>query len=533
MVAIAKGPFRKPSHDAFNPMMPSIQRASGRERVYRLTSSVSVVMIAISIVCLAVYLPFLDQFPLVVTDEPWYANTAHNFANGNGLVNTVVGRGGGDRFFLYTVILSEVFSIFGTSLWVGRLVSVVIGLTAVWGWALLGRRLGIHGWAFIITTGLFLFSNINFIIFRRVRPEVLVIALSVWAIYFFIDAWQHHRFSSGLVSALLTGASMLAHPNGALLALTFGAVLIARIPFDTRNLRPLFGYIVGGVGVTILMLLMWQLLLQQGLIQFFRETLIESRRISVGSTSSFSIFSRNLTAFVPAYTLGSRRLYIFLFEVGILLFGLCRYRVDRVTCLLSLSGLLWFIAGLSLLTPFFRWAFAIVPVFSLAVTGRLLSAEVTPISVRTSKTLWLLALLYASNTVAGDAYALSQNIRNTAYTEVARTLNRNVPDGVPILTHIELWFAFQRNRVHTAFSYEDVDMLLTSGHIQYAVLSAALSKPSSLMGQPERLNNEERFYHAARDYFATHGRRTFILATQGYGEIEIWELCRHSGKCDP
>lgn len=78
-------------------------------------------------------LPFLTRLTRVWVDEPWYASTSYNFARGEGLIETAVGSGAGEVLFLYPLLLGTFFKVFGTTLFTGRLFSVLAGLLALLG----------------------------------------------------------------------------------------------------------------------------------------------------------------------------------------------------------------------------------------------------------------------------------------------------------------------------------------------------------------------------------------------------------------
>jgi hypothetical protein len=491
-------------------------------------------LIALSLAYLLMYLPFLDQVPPIVVDEPWYANTAHNLAIGQGLINTNVGQFGGDQLFLYPLVVSIAFKLGGTGLWVARLTSFLLGLLALWGWIFLCRELGACDRTIALTGGLFVTSNVYFVLFRRARPEALVIVLSVWALFWFIRAWRGQRFNAGLVCALLVGGSALAHPNGVLLAGILFVVLSVATFFAPSGVRQhIYGYVLGGIGVVLFFLIGWELLRMQSIQEFLKEVTIDSGRLSVTQAGVLSALWSNLATFVPAYSLGLKRVYILLFEVGVLFVGLLRFRADRLAGLLSLIGLAWFTAALALLTPFVRSAFCIVIIFSLAVTARQLSfrGSTGPHPIRVAA--WLLTLLYGLNNVAGDLYLLKQNAGNTSYTQLSKAVDASVPDGVPVLTHLELWFAFQNNPVYTPFTrfastpFTGLSGALKSGQLQYAVLSSGFSRGlSPTTGEPYSLfvNPNDAFYKEARAFLTVHGRLAAVLPTRGYGDIEIWEF---------
>ncbi len=228
---------------------------------------------------------------------------------------------------------------------------------------------------------------------------------------------------------------------------------------------------------------------------------------------------------MPAYTLGGKRLYILMFEIGVLVAAVMRYRRDPLTGLLGLIGLSWFAIALGILTPFFRWAFSVVLVFSLLVAGRLLSAEWCA-TVR--RAVWALTMVYAVNNVAGDVYVLGRDAENSPYGAVAQALDDKIPDSARVLTQLEFWFAFQRNPVvYTPLWSDGVSQLLADNKVDVVVLSRALAGDvSPTTGQKERLYGHEygRIYATASSYARRYGKSVEPVATRGYGEVEIWTL---------
>jgi hypothetical protein len=222
-----------------------------------------------------------------------------------------------------------------------------------------------------------------------------------------------------------------------------------------------------------------------------------------------------------------------LFEIAVLIVGVVRYRHDEVIGLLGLSGLLWFIIGLTLLTPFFRWAFCIVLIFLLAVTVRLLSYRTRTITRSRITVLRLAVLVYALNTLIGDAYIFFTQATNTPYTRVVKQLDASVPDGVPVLTHIELWFAFKNNHIYTNYTrwpttpYAGLSQLMLERRgVCYFVLARDLTRGvSPTTGETsvtDSTESSQRFYSVVYNYVATHGERIAVLETRGYGNIEVW-----------
>lgn len=493
------------------------------------------ILIWLSLAYLVLYIPLLDTVPVIVADEPWYANTAHNFASGRGLINTNVGERGGDQFFLYMVLLAGVFKIFGTSLLVGRAFSVLLGLVALWGLGYVCRRLGMGGWPLVFTCSLFLVSNVYFVLLRRLRPEALVIALSVWALYYFVKTLDTARFRTGLICGLMVGAGVMSHPNAALLAAVFAILLVGEATVRRSGLGGVLGYTLGGLIAAAIFAIWLESIRGQSLWELIREVVFETDRLSVGRQSLVLALWTNLTGFVPNYSLGLKRLYILGFEVGILCAGLAVFRRDRIAAVLSLAGLLWFALGLMLLTPFLRWSFSLVLLFSLVVAGRLLSSGVATMAPRTVKALWVCALIYAVNNLAGDAYFVVRNAGNTPHGEVVERLRADVPPGFGVLTNLELWFAFQTYPVHTSFTrwsmtpYGDIEAFLRSGELEFVVLSSAFGRAASpTTGEEETIydNPGARFYRFVRAHVERRGSLVTVLSTRGYGDIEVWRCCR-------
>ena len=203
--------------------------------------------------------------------------------------------------------------------------------------------------------------------------------------------------------------------------------------------------------------------------------------------------------------------------------------------MLSAVGISWLLLSLAIWTPFFRWTFGVFIIFSLTVTARLLSLGPSRIPLGIYATICALTVLYGVNTLAGDAYLVKLNIANTPYGELVEDLDARIPAGVPVITHLELWFAFQRNPVYTPFKrwattpYSGLRELLESGQPQYAVLSPVFGEGRSpVTGLTEiqfahDAQRSDRFYQVARAHLVSHGHRIAVVPTRGYGDIEIWE----------
>ena len=153
--------------------------------------------------------------------------TRLEFSIGNGFINTVPGSHGGDDLFLFTFLLGVIFNLIGTSLSVARMVSIIGGLVGLAGFLWILKELKINSRFVILFSGLiFIFSNVNYIIFRSVRPESWVIAFGIWALYFLIKSIKTKKELNYLFCGLLSSAVFLCHPHGALYILLFGIIVL-------------------------------------------------------------------------------------------------------------------------------------------------------------------------------------------------------------------------------------------------------------------------------------------------------------------
>ena len=147
-------------------------------------------------VFLLLQIPFIETVPRIMVDEPWYSNTAWNFSIGNGFTNTVPGAQGGDLLFLFSFLLGIAFKIFGTSLFVGKMISIFGGLIGLSGFLLVIKELRITNRFIVIVSGLlFTFSNVNYIVFRTVRPESWVVCFAIWSIFYLLKGNRSNHFN--------------------------------------------------------------------------------------------------------------------------------------------------------------------------------------------------------------------------------------------------------------------------------------------------------------------------------------------------
>jgi hypothetical protein len=361
-------------------------------------------------------------------------------------------------------------------------------------------------------------SNVFFVLFRRLRPESLLIVLSVWALYFLIRYWKRRELGSIFVATVLMSLGLFSHPNGLLLILTSGVVLC----FDRSRFRVIGMMILAGLFSIFLYAWMWHMMQGTSLVACVQEMMSTDRTSLHGSL--IQTFWTNVTSFVPAYTLGVKRAYLLMVEMGLLIAGVFFYKKDRVLFALSVMGCLYLGIGFLIFSPFFRAGFSIILIFSFLVMGMFLD--------RLPRVMGVLVVLYALNTLAGDVVFVRQNMCNTSYQKVASQIEAMVPPGATVLTHLQFWFPLKNTHFYTQFTrwqktpYGTFEGFCRSGHIDYVVLTDVFSGVTSPTTGTRHLvtgSAETAFYSRASELVKT-AALVGSIETVGYGKIFVYRL---------
>lgn len=471
--------------------------------------------ILLSLFYLAVELPLLDRLPIILTDEAWYANTAYNWIQGHGLINTNTGWRGGDQLFLTTLLNGTFFKLLGTSLYTGRLVSVFLGLISLWGFIACLKKMTVPKSIVALTSSLWIFSNVFYILFRRLRPESLLIALSIWALYFLIDHWQTKQKKTLFFTALLIGLSLLSHPNGIIMILVVGLIVL----IEEGRWKNILVYSSGLFFIGIVFIIGWQSLKDVSIFSFLQE-MLHNKRTSVAGNPLIT-FITNCRVIIPSYTLGFKRAYMLFAELGILVYGLFYYKNKPLSAKISLLGLLYFFAAFLILNPFFRAGFGVILIFSFLVFAILFDTLYKP-----------LILLYFANTLAGDIFLVKKDYRNSSFETLSHTLSEIVPKNSIVLTHIQFWFPlkdcqnYNSNTNWSTTPYKDLIECAQKSHIDYAVITDEFAKeisPTTGKKQDLYAGGFGAYYEKVQK-IAHKGTLIKSIDTQGYGVIQVWKL---------
>ena len=174
-------------------------------------------------------------------DEPWYSQVAWSLINGQGLYNHVVGVGGGDVFFLYTLVLGLFYKVFGMSLWVGRFVSVLCGVAAIIGIARILFSLRVQWKLVALCTSAFIVSNISYLTFRVIRPEAICTVFAVWSTWFLLRYLTEPKSRLAALCGVFVGLALLCHLNMAAFATAVGIVFVVDA-IRGRRVGPILAY---------------------------------------------------------------------------------------------------------------------------------------------------------------------------------------------------------------------------------------------------------------------------------------------------
>ena len=484
--------------------------------------------ILIFLVCLylLLQLPFLTKITKVWVDEPWYSSTSYNFTIGEGLQEKAAGSGAGEYLFVYTLLMGVFFKIFGTSLFAARLFSVIGGLLGMYGFIYILKEFKIKKIFILFTSLLYIFSNVNYIIFRTVRPEGWVVTFVIWGFYFLIKAIKYNKGLDYFFSGLLISGSFLCHPNTALYVFLFGVLSLA-LSIKKRKLTFFANYLLGCFVILAILFFYIIFFKRQNLISLFDSWL---GRTSVISTNIFVAAWNYLIYFVKIYTLGIKRSFIFIFEIGVLMLGLFYYKKDKYIFFLSLLGLSYFVLAIVFLKPFSTRHFGEILIFSFISFSLILQH----FKVKRQKLFILIGAFYLLNNIAGNLYVIKRDYKKTPYSYIEKRIDEIVPDNTKVVTLLNFWFPLKNNDNYNSYTrwdrknYKNLDELLKSGDLDYVVISDYLTKSgTATSGRKEDNSSYNRYkiyYQKVHNFANENGKLIDTVKTNNYGDIEIFKV---------
>ena len=543
-------------------------------------------MAVFAIAIAALYLYGLDYIPLLAIDEPWYANTAHNIAHGLGLINTNAGERGGDVFCLYPLLLGLWFKLFPTTLWAARLFSVALLAPALFGLSKLTGTVSGHptfshptpgpspfpdgnrrgeptfclnakfpslfckngegpgvGW---LNIAVFALNPVIYLLFRRARPEALIVTLWIWALY----CWQKSRETNHpgwtAVAWTLALLSVIAHPYALAGVITLGFLEIPRLKTVPNKLTHLASILLPGLLIPALFFLgLW---LSNSLTPLdILHQLTHSDRGLNAQTDFIVQIGHNIQRFILDYTLNGKRALIAIIELALLIFAFQRTRHP-----LFAFGLLYLGLSLIIFHPLFRWGVGpvLIPVtlawgFLFQKTTLLAPGSGSPGSAASGSTdpgcvkpkgkseektvrrlsmgflFKIILIIYVIAQTTSIGWLIMRHHHNTPYRNIETWVQNTVPKDSTVITQMELWFPLQTHPILTQ----------TTRHpgrptADYVLLAQATDQLSPTFGTAR-----PPVTSTYTDYFITYSEATLgppiaTLNTHGYGTLKLWKFHR-------
>ncbi|MBD98037.1 hypothetical protein CL648_04475 [bacterium] len=368
------------------------------------------------------YTSFLDRYPGVVIDEPWYANTAFNLAMHGSIYNDLFGFRGGDLLFGYPWLMSVWMKIVGVSFFKLRFLSVCLGVLGLGVFLRCLWQVNIrHSIGLIFGASLFIANNNFFIIFRRIRPESMTIVCVFAMLYFYMN-WLNNRQNTGALigCGAMAMVGFWCHPT----MLVPGVVLGSLIVWDQVKARawlPGIYYVLGNASVFVIFLMAFMGLSDANFWDFLvKES--ESGRLAGGWWG----WSGQLKQFVFDYSLGVKRLYCLLFEslVFLLPWVVTPHRLDLKR--LSIMGIGTLVGLFVVFDPFFKMHFS----YSVSLALVLYMGVFADTSGCKHRFILGIGILYLLNNVAGNGYVLFQNRGNESIALVQKKIELVLGDSL-------------------------------------------------------------------------------------------------------
>ena len=466
----------------------------------------------------------LDSITKIWVDEPWYSNTAFNVSLGKGFANTLVGSGGGDEAFLYTMMLGSFFKMVKITLFSARLFSVFLGgITLILIFFILRKRTS----AYLVLIGMFaIVSNSSlYVIFRTARPEAAGIMFMTTTLYFLL---KDRNILNTTLASLFGYCSFLSHP--AYLSVPLGILIILIIDFlRERKIKPILAFIMLTIIIILLFIVFIVFVKHQTIAFFFADWFSRTQTISGNIINEIITKFKN---FAKDYSLGIKRFYIMVFELLFPLISFILFRKERIIKELSIFALFFimftFVALSKISLRFFTSVS--IPVILIAIIS--CSSPRLKGKIK-QRVLSVMLILYIINSAAGIPFLIKKEWRTIPYSEIDKKLADVSLSASSCATLINFWFPFKEmvsyneytrwentkfSGLEEMFDKEPADMIVISDYM--------LCGESTTSGREITQPKKERF----RNYYETLLKETNLnyiffdsIKTMGYGTIKIYK----------
>jgi hypothetical protein len=361
-------------------------------------------------------------------------------------------------------------------------------------------------------------------VFRTARPESLVIALGIWSIYWLILFHESDKIRHVLLASAFATFSFLCHPHGILFLISAGLYLLS-YTFRTKNVRNLIYFASLCMGIILIHFVIVFMNPQMHLQNF-----ISDLRDRNSVTNNYMGFFENINNAYHVYTLGIKRLFILIFEVGILLAGLFFPGRNKMLQYLAIGGLVTLVVSLTVFNPYSTRHFGEVIIYSYLVFALYCEKFVTS---RIRHGFLLLGILYLLNNLAGDVYILYKKFNNTSYAQLEKQLSGSIPNGSIVLTSINFWYPLKNNEIYTEFTFwkghpefNNLDSLISSGDVDFTVVSRyTVYGSTGTSGREINIPpNKIEFYESAMRYVNARGELIKEIPTNGLDTIKVYHM---------
>ena len=205
------------------------------------------------IIFLVNQLPFLADMRGMGNDESWYANTAYNLTQGNGLHQTSVGYNGNSNC-LAPILQALSFLAFGYSLFSVRIASVFCGVITLLLLHFIMNELQVSTKSRILVFLLFVSLPVFNTAFRFGRPEGAALMCLSGGALFFLRYWRTHGWVDMAGLCLFCFISSNAHPFTLFSFMLWGVALLGNLlrKHDWKRLPQLSMLVVSAIiGISV------------------------------------------------------------------------------------------------------------------------------------------------------------------------------------------------------------------------------------------------------------------------------------------
>jgi 4-amino-4-deoxy-L-arabinose transferase-like glycosyltransferase len=215
---------------------------------------IAVCLLSIAVVAaLVVHIAFLEHYPIVFIDEPWYANAAWNWGQ-TGINFSTMHTGTMDQFgyeWIYWPYLGNLpwlisFTALGLGLFQARLVSWLFGLILVLATMFVGRRAFSHFTGLLAALLLVLgapFTQAS----HYARPDVMLAAIIMTAFWLALISFEKERWWMHLLTGLVLGLAVDVHQNALMFIPALASLYLITYRFQLLRKQGAWLCAVGGL----------------------------------------------------------------------------------------------------------------------------------------------------------------------------------------------------------------------------------------------------------------------------------------------